>query len=253
MLSVEIIAHRGASYDAPENTLLAVNLAWQQGADAVEIDVHMSKDGRMVVIHDDDTGKVAGVRKRVRDQTWAELRALDVGQWKGRSWAGTCLSTLEEVLAVVPAGRRLFIEIKCGSECLPAFVAAFRDSGCQPAQVVPIGFALETMRRVKEALPELEVGWVSDFKRALPSGRWTPTAATLIRQAQAAGLDALDVNGRGPVEAGFVRQVKDAGLKLYVWTVDSPALARRLMAAGVDGITTNRPRWLRERLESADG
>jgi glycerophosphoryl diester phosphodiesterase len=115
-------------------------------------------------------------------------------------------------------------------------------------QVVPISFSLETMRRVKHALPELEVCWVADFKRSWSNGRWRPTAEQLIAQALEAGLDGLDLSGKGPVDAEFVRKVKAAGLSLYIWTVDSPALARRLMAAGVDGITTNRPGWLREQL-----
>src|SRR5438445_6957075 len=114
---MEIIAHRGASYDAPENTLASVKLAWEQKADAVEIDVHLSKDGSIVVIHDANTSKVAGVRKRVSDQTLAELKGLDVGRWKGPKWASERIATLDEVLATVPERKRLFIEIKCEADC----------------------------------------------------------------------------------------------------------------------------------------
>src|SRR5258708_20977535 len=77
-LEVEIIAHRGASDEAPENTLASINLGWQQNADAVEVDVYLSKDGQIVVIHDALTSKTAGVRRRVSDQTLAELKRLDV-------------------------------------------------------------------------------------------------------------------------------------------------------------------------------
>src|SRR3954470_3141821 len=80
---VEIIAHRGASYDAPENTVAAIKLAWEQKADASEFDVFLSKDGKIVVIHDKDTKRVAGVDKTVASQTLAELRQLDAGKWKG--------------------------------------------------------------------------------------------------------------------------------------------------------------------------
>jgi len=100
---VEIIAHRGASHDAPENTLAAVNLAWQQNADAVEIDVHLSRDGQIVVIHDENTRKTAGLNKNVSEQTLAELRRLDVGRWKGRQWAGEKIPVLAEVLGALPA------------------------------------------------------------------------------------------------------------------------------------------------------
>jgi glycerophosphoryl diester phosphodiesterase len=75
--AVEIIAHRGASWDAPENTLRAMQLGWEQGADAIELDLHLSKDGRLVVIHDADTKRVAGDPRKVADQTWEELRSLE--------------------------------------------------------------------------------------------------------------------------------------------------------------------------------
>src|SRR6266704_983821 len=120
---MQIIAHRGASYDAPENTLPAIKLAWEQGADAVEIDVHLSRDGRIAVIHDESTRKTGGVNKKVCDQAWSELQKLDVGCWKDRNWAGTCIPSLEEVLATVPQGKRLFIEVKCGEEFIGAAAA----------------------------------------------------------------------------------------------------------------------------------
>src|SRR5438128_11840999 len=84
----ELIAHRGASHDAPENTLAAVQLAWQQHADAVEVDVRISRDGQLVVIHDDNTLRTGKAARKVSDETLAELRSLDVGRWKGRQWSG---------------------------------------------------------------------------------------------------------------------------------------------------------------------
>jgi glycerophosphoryl diester phosphodiesterase len=112
---------------------------------------------------------------------------------------------------------------------------------------VPIGFSLDTMRRLKQALPELEVCWVAEFERTW-SGGWTPTAETLITQAKEAGLNGLDVSGKGPVDAAFARKVHAAGLKIYIWTVDSPIRAKQLSEACVDGITTNKPGWLRSKL-----
>src|SRR5437667_10247172 len=125
---VEIIAHRGASYDAPENSLSSVNLAWQQHADAVEVDVHSSRDGRLVVIHDYDTRKTSGVRKKVSEQTLEELKEVDVGRWKDRKWAGERIAALEEVLATVPHGKRLFVEVKGGVECVEDFARVVRSS-----------------------------------------------------------------------------------------------------------------------------
>ena len=243
---MEIIAHRGASHDAPENTLAAIRLGWAQGADAVEIDVHLSKDGQLVVIHDATLSKTAGLRRRVASQTLAELQSFDVGSWKHTRFAGERVPTLAEALATIPKGKRLFVEIKCGPQCIPAIAKTFRASGKAASQVVPIGFGIETMRAIKKALPELEVAWVAEFKRTLRG--WSPRAETLIEKAKAAGLDAMDLDGRGPLDAEFVGKVHATGLKLYVWTVDAPARAEKLRTAGIDGVTTNKPGWLRKQL-----
>jgi glycerophosphoryl diester phosphodiesterase len=245
-LSVEIIAHRGASHDAPENTLPAIKLAWEQGADAVEVDVHLSRDGRVAVIHDYSTAKTAGVKKKVCDQTWAELQKLDAGSWKHRRWAGACIPSLEAVLATVPKGKRLFIEVKCGEEFVAAAAADLQNRSAK--EVVVIGFSLPCMKKVKAAFPELEVCWIVEFKRNLRTGRWSPSATEVIEKTRAAGLDGLDVGAKGPITREFIQQAKQAGLTVYVWTVDSARAARKLIEASVDGITTNRPGWLRRRV-----
>jgi glycerophosphoryl diester phosphodiesterase len=243
---MEIIAHRGASHDAPENTLAAVNLAWKQQADAVEVDVHICRDGRVVVIHDDNTRKIAGVKRKIRHQTWAELQTLEVGRWKAARWSGERIPDLAQVLAAVPAGKRLFIEVKCGTQ----FVAGAREvlESQTGRQIVVIGFSFDLMKRVKASFPMLEVCWIVEFKRRFKTGRWSPSPAAVIEAARATRLDGLDVGAKGPITREFVGKAKEAGLNVYVWTVDSPAMARKLFDAGVDGITTNRPGWMREQL-----
>jgi len=245
---VEIIAHRGASHDAPENTLAAIRLAWEQGADAVEVDVHCSRDGKIVVIHDPGLRKLARCSGKVCDKTLAELKQLDVGLWKGRQWAGERIPTLDEVLAAIPGGKRLFIEIKCGAESIPEVQRALRSTGTSANAIVIIGFSLATMTEVKRALPEVEVCWIVERKRNLRTGRWSPTADFIIERVRKAELDGVDMGVRG-LHTEFVELAKAAKLKCYVWTVDSALVAGRLIRAGVDGITTNRPGWLREQLK----
>ena len=87
-LRTTIIAHRGESRLAPENTLAAINLAWQRGADAVEIDCHLTADGHLIVCHDDNTRRTAGRKLVIRQSTLAQLRELDAGAWKGVRWGG---------------------------------------------------------------------------------------------------------------------------------------------------------------------
>jgi glycerophosphoryl diester phosphodiesterase len=240
---VEIIAHRGASYDAPENTLASVRLAWEQSADAVEVDVHLSRDNRVIVVHDADTKRIAGVKRLVRNLTLAELQKLDVGRWKSPKYAGERLATLEDVIATIPSGKHMLVEIKSGPETVPYFPPV-------PRNVAPISFDLETISRMKQMRPDLECYWVVGWRRDWKRGGWLPKPAHMIEQALANKLDGLDVGANGPVTAAFAKKVKAAGLKLYVWTVDSPAKARHLRAAGVDGIATNRPFWMRNQLNS---
>src|SRR3954464_1751766 len=194
---MEIIAHRGASWEAPENTLSAVKRAWEQGADAVEVDVQLSRDKRVVVIHDDDTRKIAGLKKKVAEQTWEDLQKLDVGRWKAARWTGERLADLDQVLATIPAGKRCFVEVKCGDDFVEAANETFRRH--QDKRIVVIGFALETMKRVKRAFPKMEVCWIVEFKKRIGSRRWTPSPAAVIETAKEAGLDGLDCGAKGPI------------------------------------------------------
>ena len=151
---------------------------------------------------------------------------------------------LSEALAIVPAGKRLFIELKVGGQILPELERVIQAARLSPAQLPLITFDLETARAAKRLLPAHEVSWIVEF----PKTGGVPEAADLILQAKDAGLDGLDLNARFPIDSVFVKSVHAAGLKLYTWTVDDPVAARAQAAAGVDGITTNRPRWLRQQL-----
>jgi glycerophosphoryl diester phosphodiesterase len=109
-----LVAHRGASFEAPENTLAAVRLGFAQGADAVETDVHLSKDERIIVMHDDNTWRTARHVALIAAQTLDEIQKLDADGWKDARFEGERVPSLEEVLAVVPPEKRLLVEVKCG-------------------------------------------------------------------------------------------------------------------------------------------
>ena len=247
-VGIEIIAHRGASHDAPENTLPAFQLGWQQQADAGELDILLSSDGKIVVIHDKETKRLAGVDRPVVEQTFDELRALDVGRWKDARWAGTRIPTLGEVLATIPNGKRLFIEIKCGTEVLPELKRELTAAQRPPAQTVLIGFSAKTMAEAKREFPQLETYWIVDIRPNPKSSTKPPTVDELVRDAKAAGVDGLDLSAHESIDRDFGAKIRAAGLKLAVWTVNDPQLARRMIDAGVQGLTTDRPGWLREQL-----
>ena len=247
---VEIIAHRGASHDAPENTLESFRLGWQQQADAVELDIMLSKDGRIVVIHDPNTKRLAGVDRPVVEQSFEELRSQDVGKWKDARWTGTQIPLFGDVLASIPEGKRLFIEIKCGSDILPELKRELAAAKRPAAQTAIIGFSFRTMADAKRAFPDLQVYWIVDIK---PNPKLNksppPTVEELIRGAREAGVDGLDLSAHETIDQTYAAKVRSAGLKLAVWTVNDPKLAQKMIQAGVEGLTTDRPGWMREQLK----
>ena len=127
--AVEIQAHRGASYDAPENTLVSAKLAWKNRADAVELDIRPTKDNGLVVIHDADTKRTTGVAGKIEEMTLAQIQALDAGSWKGAKFAGEKIPTFDEFLAIIPEGGKLLVELK-SDERIVAGTKAAVDRSC---------------------------------------------------------------------------------------------------------------------------
>lgn len=249
---VELVAHRGASHDAPENTLAAIDLAWNQGADTVEIDVHVSRDGEIVVIHDESTFRTAAVDRPVCEQTLSELRRLDAGAWKGACWAGERIPVLSEVLATLKDAHRLFIEIKCGPEIIPALDRSFREWGGPLDRITIIGFCLADMRAIKQRWPHLQVHGLGCLEYDSGQNAWSPPLEDCIASVRQVGLDGAGLSECAAIDHSFVRKFHAANLKLGVWTVDTPSTATRLLDAGVDCLTTNRPGWLRQELSKQE-
>lgn len=247
----ELVAHRGESFDAPENTLAAFRLAWERKVPAIELDVHLTKDGQLIICHDKDTKRTTGRNLSIKDSTLEQLRKLEAGRWKGTQWAGEKLPTLDEALSTVPDGGRCFIEIKVGPEAVPPVVKSIKASGLLPKQLVIISFKAETVAEAKRQLPDIEAYYLSGFKQDKATGKWTPGVDELIDQAKAIRADGLDLSYEGPIDREFVRRIKDAGLKFFVWTIDDALIAQRYVGWGADGITTNRAEWLAPQLLSA--
>ena len=244
-----IIAHRGASAYAPENTLAAVRLAWEMDADAVEVDVHCTADGRAAVIHDPDARRTTGTRLPVAAATLAQLQALDAG-------GGERVPSLGEVLATVPPGKRLVVELKAGPELLAPLAADLATAfaaGLQPAQIVVIAFDRELALLAKARLPAVAVLWLYDPRRRGVRPRPTAAVRRAALRVRELGLDGLDLFAHRCLRARLVEEIHALGLRLFVWTVNRPRICERLLHAGVDGITTNHPdtmRRLRERLRA---
>ncbi len=244
--SVEIIAHRGASYLAPENTMASVMLGWEKGAD-VEVDIHLSKDNRILVIHDSSTKRTGKIDLNIKDTSSRELRKLDVGSFKADKFTGEQIPFLADIIKTIPPGRKLYVEIKCGKEVLPILEKLITESS-KMSQIVIIGFDLETVTMSKELI-DLPTYWLKGTEKEKETEKWIPHNPQLVQIAKNKGLDGLDVHYAG-VTKEFTDAVKASGQKLYIWTVDNPQEAIRLIGLGVAGITTNRPQWLRQQLKN---
>ncbi len=246
-----IVAHRGASHDAPENTLASFRLAFEQGADAIEGDFHLSRDRRIVCIHDATTQRTTGVEGKVAEMTFDELRALDAGKWKGPAFAGERIPTLAEVLALVKPGKRAFLELKAGKGIVEPALKEVDASGLGNEQVAMISFKEDVLAEVKRARPQARAYLLFSFKKD-KQGNWNQTRRGLIGRAAAIRADGIDV-GLHPdtlevVDEELARLAGEAGLELHVYTVNDPELARRAVRLGARSITTDRPGFLRERL-----
>jgi glycerophosphoryl diester phosphodiesterase len=246
-----ITAHRGASHDAPENTLAAFRLAWEQAADAIEGDFRLSADGRLVCVHDADTKRVAGVNHVVAKTPLAELRTLDAGRWKDPRFAGERLPTFAEVLAAVPPGKKFFIELKTGPEIVPPLVEDLAGWQGDRSVLTIIAFDAETIAACKRSLPAIRAHWLTSFKQDKATGTWGATAERVAATVKACKAEGVGLQGqRQVIDRDFVERLTAGGVgEFHVWTIDDPDDARAFRDLGAMGITTNRPALIRGALQ----
>jgi glycerophosphoryl diester phosphodiesterase len=238
-----IIAHRGASADAPENTLAAFRLAWQQNADAIEGDFRLTRDGQIVCVHDACMRRY-GSTKTIACSTLAELRAFDIGGWKSPEYAGERIATLAEVLAVVAPGKQAYLEIKAGRKPLPALFEALRKTDLPPDRLRLMSFKADVVTSCKRAFPDIPADWLIEYGDSAP-----PSVETILATLHRCHADGLGTQAwPGVVTPAFGRAVRDSGFSLGCWTVNDERTADAMVAAGVDSVTTDRPAWLRDYL-----
>ncbi len=224
-----VIAHRGASGTCPENTLVAFARAAALGAHMIELDVQLSRDGQVVVMHDWTLERTTDGTGTVRERSLAEIRQLDAGSWFGSTFRGTRVPTLAEVLAAV--ALRVNVELKpVGDDGLEARALAVTESAGALGRVVFSSFeagALERLR-ARSAAATLAVLWDQG-----------PVAAAVTR-AERVGARALHLRKDG-VTADAVRAAAAAALPVRAWTVNERGEFDRLLAAGVEGVFTDFP------------
>lgn len=246
--ATEIVAHRGFSERAPENTVAAFKLAWEAGTDACELDLYLTQDGRIAVLHDKDTKRTTGVAGLVQEMTLEAIQKLDAGSWKNASYQGERIPSLAEALATLPEtpGKRFFLEIKCGPEVVPVLAKELEAWKPRAAQLCIIAFNREVAQKSKKAMPWMKVYRLSS---ETTKDKKPVDLTLLIEDTKEDGLDGLDLGLKWKWHEALVKEVRAAGLELYVWTVNKPADVQRLAALGVDGITTDDPVMVRAALK----
>ena len=245
-----IIGHRGASHDAPENTIASYKLAIEQGADGFEGDYWLTAGGHILDLHDKDTKRVAGKKLVVTTAPFKQLRALDIGSWKDPKWHAERMPTLEEVLAIVPTGKKVFLELKSDSEIVAPMAKVIAASHVSPDQIVIISFHADAIAASKKEMPHIKALWLTGMQKK-KDGTPPPTVEEVAATLKRIHADGLDAEGAPDYfNAAYIKRLGELGCREFsVWTIDDPKVARLYADLGAWSITTNRPGWLREQLK----
>jgi glycerophosphoryl diester phosphodiesterase len=246
-----IVAHRGASYDAPENTVAAMELAFEQGADGVEADFYLTSDGHIICCHDKDTERTAGVKHVIVETPLEVLRKLDVGSWKNEKYRGEKMPTFAEIAETIPSDKKFIIELKVGPEIVAPLKEALAKTDLEDEQILIICFNEKTVAECKKLLPNLKCHWLTGYKQDEKSGEWKPSLGEVVATLERSNADGLGSQGEMKhVDAEFLEDLCDEGhCEFHVWTIDDPKVARYYQKLKPWGITTNRPGFIREQLK----
>nr|WP_300003794.1 glycerophosphodiester phosphodiesterase [Tissierella sp.] len=231
---MKIIAHRGASGSAPENTIAAMKLALKLGCDGIETDLQLTKDGRVVVFHDWSVERTTDGEGEIKDLTFEELSKLDNGSWFSDEFKGERIATLEELLDLVPENLVLNLELKSqafDSRGLEEKVMEILNKKNRKKNIVISSFSHRSLERVRRLDKTIKLGILFEaYLIGLPE---------YIKNLD---LDLWSVHpGVSHVDGELIDTIHKLDLLGYVWTVNDKKTAERLKEYGVDGIITNYP------------
>ena len=227
------IAHRGASGNFPENTALAFEKAIEARADMIEMDCQLSQDGHVVIFHDERLGRTAGARGRLKDKTLDQLKTLDVGQWRKKSYKGERILTLEEVLEIIGGRADLCLDIKhfpdgpAGIEIKLLFIVSRYD---YLDRTIFSSIDHRCLSRVRELAPEARLGVIVDAPT-----KADPFAVTEELAAASVHIE-KDLASREFFEKAWERR-----LDVHVWTVNEVRDMEKFVSWGVQGIVSDFP------------
>lgn len=226
-----IWAHRGASADAPENTMPAFRTAKDQGADGIELDIHLSSDNIPVVIHDTTLNRTTNLKGDISDYPLQELQQGDAGSWFSPEFCDTPIPTLEEVLKWVGTSLRLNIEIK-DAVAGKAVIGLIQDYPLLP--VLISSFHHKALQQIRSKHPNIPLGYLVE---------WPPWGAGLkraLKRAIANGAESFHPR-INLLNDDMITRCQQAGLGVAPWVVDDPKVAQELKQRGVTALFTNKP------------
>ncbi len=226
------IAHRGASGIAPENTLAAFKKALEIGVDAVELDLHGTADGEIVVIHDSTLDRTTDRHGHINETTLETIQSADAGGWFDAEFAGEPVPTLTEALACIGKGTIAVLEIK-DPLIAEAVVAKIHETDTLELTVV-ISFHTGVLQTIRALEPRIATGWL------IGGGNKHLSPIALCQQLGELGSSLLNVNHL-LITAEFAYEIRRRGIALWCWTVDDIARMREMQTFGVQGITSNYP------------
>ena len=230
--TVTVVAHRGAAGRAPENTLASIRAAIEDASDWVEIDVQETVDGEVVVIHDSDFMKLAGVDLKVWDGTLEQIRDIDIGSWFDPQFSAERVPTLAEVLEEAKGKTRVVIELKYygHDQQLEQRVVDIVEQLGMTDEVAIMSLKYEGVQKIRALRPDWTIGLLS---------------AKAIGDLTSLDVDFLAV-AMGMASPGFVRHSHEQGKQVFVWTVNDAVSLSRMMSLGVDGVISDEPALARE-------
>ena len=226
--NTHLIAHRGESYDAPENTLGAINLAWEKGAQAIEVDVRLTADNKICVIHDRTTLRTTGKNLVVRKVKMSQLKELDARLWKGEKWKGERIPTLAEALSTVPPNGKMIVEIKSSSKILGKLKQEIGRTGLRKDQVKIIAFNLNTASEAKKIIPKHKVLWLVEIYPPFFNYFLEKNSKSIIKKVKQNALDGVNIGNSKYLTQSFIYQLKHSQLSIYTWTINCPLRANEL-------------------------
>ncbi len=241
-----IVAHRGASKRAPENTIEAFKLAYRKKADAVEIDVRLTKDNVIVCHHDRNTKRMTGKDFNIDEVNFNQIEDLIVGQGFKRFFSDAKIPKLEKLLKKVSKRRSLFIEIKTGLEILPHLKTLLETSHVKHKNLTVISFDEDVLKEFKILFPEIKTLLLINLKGSKYIENKIVNFDKILFDLKEINANGISCKGNSSVTADLVKKMHDNGFELHVWTVDAKDNAIRFKNLGVNSITTNYPKRIRK-------